>query len=63
MVSVPDPEDYQNFEQGWNRGALAWETGTGPSALIHGLASLKLLLETGPHNDHRKAYGLSVRTS
>ena len=47
-VSVPDPEDYQNFEQGWNRGALAWETGTGPSALIHGLeASLKLLLETG----------------
>src|SRR5687768_5881369 len=47
-VSVPNPEDYQNFEQGWNRGALAWETGTGPSALIHGLeASLNLLLETG----------------
>ncbi len=37
-----------NFEQGWNRGALAWETGTGPSALIHGLeSSLRLLLETG----------------
>lgn len=54
-VSVPDPEDYQNFEQGWNRGALAWETGTGSSALIHGLeASLKLLLETGVGriNDH-----------
>jgi cysteine desulfurase/selenocysteine lyase len=47
-ISVPDPEDYGNFEQGWNRGALAWETGTGPSALIHGLeASLRLLVETG----------------
>ncbi|HYN25317.1 MAG TPA: aminotransferase class V-fold PLP-dependent enzyme [Pyrinomonadaceae bacterium] len=46
--SVPDPEDYGDFEQGWNRGALAWETGTGPSALIHGLeASLRLLVETG----------------
>lgn len=47
-VSVPDPEDYGNFEQGWNRGALAWETGTSPSALIHGLeASLRLLVDTG----------------
>jgi cysteine desulfurase/selenocysteine lyase len=47
-VSVPNPEDYQNFEQGWNHGALAWETGTAPTALIHGLeASLKLLSETG----------------
>jgi selenocysteine lyase/cysteine desulfurase len=47
-VSVPEPEDYSNFDQGWNRGALAWETGTGPTALIHGLeASLKLLSETG----------------
>jgi cysteine desulfurase/selenocysteine lyase len=47
-TSVPQPEDYSNFEQGWNRGALAWETGTGPTALIHGLeASLKLLTETG----------------
>jgi cysteine desulfurase/selenocysteine lyase len=47
-ISVPDPEEYGNFEQGWNRGALAWETGTGPSALIHGLeASLRLLAETG----------------
>lgn len=46
--SVPDPEDYGDFKQGWNRGALAWETGTGPSALIHGLeASLRLLVETG----------------
>lgn len=47
-ISVPDPDDYDNFEQGWNRGALAWETGTGPSALIHGLeASLRLLVDTG----------------
>ena len=42
-VSVPNPEDYLNFEQGWNRGTLAWETGTGPAALIHGFkASLEL---------------------
>jgi len=47
-ISVPNPEDYTNFEQGWNNGALAWETGTGPAALIHGLeASLRLLIETG----------------
>lgn len=47
-VSVANPEDYRNFEQGWNRGALAWETGTGPTALLHGLeASLQLLTETG----------------
>jgi len=50
-TSVPNPEDYGNFEQGWNKGTLAWETGTGPVALIHGLeASLKLLHEVGiPH--------------
>lgn len=48
-VSVPNPEDYSNFEQGWNRDALAWETGTGPAALIHGFkASLDLLNEYGP---------------
>jgi cysteine desulfurase/selenocysteine lyase len=47
-ISVPNPDDYSNFEQGWNRGALAWETGTGPVALLHGLeASLDLLTETG----------------
>jgi selenocysteine lyase/cysteine desulfurase len=48
-VSVPDPEDYQNFEQGWNRGTLAWETGTGPAALFYGFrASLELLHKHGP---------------
>ena len=48
-ISVPDPDDYGNFEQGWNRGTLAWETGTAPISLIHGLnASLRLLHEVGP---------------
>jgi selenocysteine lyase/cysteine desulfurase len=47
-TSVPNPEDYGNFEQGWNQGTLAWETGTAPIALIHGLeASLKLLQKVG----------------
>lgn len=47
-ISVPDPDDYSNFEQGWKTGALAWETGTAPMALIHGMnASLKLLHEVG----------------
>ena len=47
-TSVPTPDDYGNYEQGWNEGTLAWETGTGPAALIHGLeASLKLLNEVG----------------
>jgi len=54
-VSVPNPEDYENFDQAWSRGTLAWETGTGPSALIHGLnASLDLLarFETGVVADY-----------
>jgi selenocysteine lyase/cysteine desulfurase len=43
-TSVPNPDDYGNYEQGWNRGTLPWETGTAPISLIHGLeASLKLL--------------------
>ncbi len=47
-ISVPNPEDYENFQQGWNRGTLAWETGTGPAALFFGLeASLNLLTATG----------------
>ena len=50
-VSVPNPDDYLNFEQGWSRGTLAWETGTGATALIHGLkASLELLTRSGPQN-------------
>ena len=47
-VSVPDPEDHFNWNQGWNEGALAWETGTGPAALIYGLeASLRLIRHQG----------------
>jgi len=47
-VSVRSPEEYDNFDQPWNDGALAWETGTGPNALIHGLkASLELLTSIG----------------
>jgi selenocysteine lyase/cysteine desulfurase len=47
-TSVSDPEDYSNFEQAWARGTLPWETGTAPTALIHGLeASLRLLKEAG----------------
>lgn len=47
-TSVPNPDDQNNFDQPWNNGALAWETGTAPTALIHGLeASLRLLTETG----------------
>jgi selenocysteine lyase/cysteine desulfurase len=47
-ISVVNPEDYNNFEQEWNRGTLPWETGTGAAALIHGLnASLELLRGVG----------------
>ena len=47
-ISVPNPDDTMNFEQGWSEGTLAWETGTGPAGLIYGLnASLKLLTDTG----------------
>lgn len=47
-VSVGEPEDYYNFNQEWNSGTLAWETGTGAASLIHGLeASLKLLHQVG----------------
>ncbi len=47
-ISVPNPDDTSNFEQGWNKGTLAWESGTGPAGLIYGLeASLKLLTQIG----------------
>lgn len=47
-ISVPNPEDYTNFNQPWNPGALAWETGTGPTSLMYGLeASLRLLTQFG----------------
>lgn len=47
-ISVPDSEDYLNYEQPWREGALAWETGTGPGALFYGLEeSLKILTDVG----------------
>ena len=47
-TSVPNPEDYNNFSQGWNKGSLAWESGTAPTCLFYGLgASLDLLMEIG----------------
>ncbi|HKG79454.1 MAG TPA: aminotransferase class V-fold PLP-dependent enzyme [Pyrinomonadaceae bacterium] len=47
-VSVSDPDDYLNFDQGWKHGALAWETGTGPASLFYGFkASLELLSQLG----------------
>lgn len=54
-ISVPDPENHLDHDQGWKPGALAWETGTGPSALFYGLeASLELLqsFEPGHIRDH-----------
>ncbi|HKO99953.1 MAG TPA: aminotransferase class V-fold PLP-dependent enzyme [Pyrinomonadaceae bacterium] len=52
-ISVPDPENFDDFEQGWNEGTLAWETGTSPVGLIHGLdASLTLLTQTGIASIH-----------
>jgi cysteine desulfurase / selenocysteine lyase len=50
-ISVPNPDDYFNFDQGWNQGALAWETGTGPAALFYGFkASLELITRFGVQN-------------
>ena len=59
-VSVPNPDDYNNFQQGWNAGTLAWETGTGPTGLIHGLEeSLKLLTQVGIKNIQEHLEGLT----
>ncbi|HEX8772139.1 MAG TPA: aminotransferase class V-fold PLP-dependent enzyme [Pyrinomonadaceae bacterium] len=47
-TSVPQPEDYGNFAQEWREGALALETGTLPTSLLHGLeASLTILTQAG----------------
>ncbi len=50
-ISVQDPDDYLNFDQDWKGGALAWETGTGPSSLFYGFkTSLELLARLGVQN-------------
>lgn len=47
-ISVETPWDFEDREQKWKSSALAWESGTGASALFYGLEqSLKLLTETG----------------
>lgn len=48
-ISVPDPENHLDHEQGWKDGALPWETGTGPAALFYGLeASLDVIQSFAP---------------
>lgn len=47
-ISVEAPWDFEDREQPWKSDTLAWESGTGCSALFYGLEqSLKLLTETG----------------
>ena len=47
-ISVDVPWDFENLEQPFKPNALAWESGTGGSALFYGLEqSLKLLHKTG----------------
>jgi selenocysteine lyase/cysteine desulfurase len=47
-ISVETPWDFTDREQPFKPDALAWESGTGASALFYGLEqSLKLLTETG----------------
>jgi selenocysteine lyase/cysteine desulfurase len=47
-ISVETPWDFEDREQPFKPNALAWESGTGGSALFYGLEqSAKLLTETG----------------
>ncbi|MEZ5428246.1 MAG: aminotransferase class V-fold PLP-dependent enzyme [Pyrinomonadaceae bacterium] len=47
-ISVVDMWDFERLEQNFKPSALAWESGTGPSALFYGLEqSASLLYETG----------------
>lgn len=50
-ISVPDPWNFLDLEQGFQPNALAWETGTGAASLFYGLEqSLKLLNDAGIEN-------------
>jgi selenocysteine lyase/cysteine desulfurase len=50
-ISVETPWDFEDREQPFKPNALAWESGTGASALFYGLEeSLKLLNSTGLSN-------------
>lgn len=59
-ISVETPWDFEDREQPWKSSALAWESGTGCSALFYGLEqSLKLVTETGLDRIQEYAEGLS----
>ena len=59
-ISVDTPWDFVDREQPWRSTALAWESGTGCSALFYGLEqSLKLLSDTGLANIERYTLELS----
>jgi selenocysteine lyase/cysteine desulfurase len=59
-ISVETPWDFADREQPWRSTALAWESGTGCSALFYGLEqSLKLLTDTGLSNIENYTLGLS----
>ncbi|MFL6375661.1 MAG: aminotransferase class V-fold PLP-dependent enzyme [Pyrinomonadaceae bacterium] len=59
-ISVETPWDFNDREQPWRSTALAWESGTGCSALFYGLEeSLKVLTDTGLSNIEQYTLGLS----
>jgi cysteine desulfurase / selenocysteine lyase len=61
-ISVESPWDFAAREKAFKLSALAWESGTGPSALFYGLEqSLKLLHDTGAERIERHLAGLTDR--
>ena len=59
-ISVETPWDFADREQPFKSTALAWESGTGCSALFYGLEqSLKLLIDAGASNIERHLTGLT----
>ncbi len=59
-ISVETPWDFEDTEQPFKPNALAWESGTGASALFYGLEeSLKLLKSCGLEKIERYTLGLS----
>lgn len=59
-ISVEEPWDFADREQSFKSTALAWESGTGCSALFYGLEqSLRLLIDTGIANIESYLHALS----
>ncbi len=59
-ISVETPWDFEDTEQPFKPNALAWESGTGASALFYGLEeSLKLLKSCGLEKIDQYTVGLS----